>query len=427
MIYNTNPKNKTGDVDPFNKKKLAEEAAKDEEIRKAVQRDQEKRKIQLQIDNLDTELTQTKSSLTTKTRLLADLKIKLDAAKEEISKLELQIKGQKDEVNNKNSNVLSEENKGASTESELNKIRVKIQTAEREKRLLEDKYSQDKINFDGFNRTVEAIKIELARKTAEVNSLRGDVRQEENEVSRKKLDRVRSVQDKKTEGNKTSQTLSLKKREDDEMKREEQRLIREIDKFKRELEKITTALRLKEELLVDIKSKIDQNRGLIAVLEKESSLLRGGLNEREEGNGLEARYIRDKKSLADLEIEIDKLNSKLAETIRNMALLKSKITEGESELINKRNDTEKLEELYRKLKTELGQKTNKVGEIAKNIQIEEGQIKGEDQKLSQRKTVIKQLSDVFTKINQEVINLNNELVSKGKKIEELKRKKALIR
>ena len=118
-MLNNNLKNKTGDVDPFNKKKLAEEAKRDQARIQEVQRQQERNKLQLEIDNRKREIDKLSLDLRTKENLLIEAKRKSDEAKKTAFLFEGKIKQQKGSVDYLEQKVSAQEGREASAEAEL--------------------------------------------------------------------------------------------------------------------------------------------------------------------------------------------------------------------------------------------------------------------------------------------------------------------
>jgi hypothetical protein len=85
MLYDSNPKKNTSSGgsrdDFFNKQKLAKEAASDLSKIKEAQREQEKRKIQLQIDNKKRELDRLEMDLQARNLKQTEAKRRVDDVK----------------------------------------------------------------------------------------------------------------------------------------------------------------------------------------------------------------------------------------------------------------------------------------------------------------------------------------------------------
>jgi len=427
MLYtNNNSKNKTGDQDPFDKKKLAEEAKRDQEKIRAEQKEQEKRKLQLQIDNLERELDRLKIFLNTKNRLLSDAKRKVEDVKKAIFLLESGIKKQEGGMGYLNDDALAEENKKAATEAELNKVRIKIQVAEREKAALEVKVAGNKTSLNALNRKIDLARGELTKKLVEEETIKKDLKKSEDEVARKKSNKTRLEKYQGIENGENNQTVLIKRREADDLDREGQQLIREIDIYKRELEKLTAGLRLKEKMLADLKIKIDQARSVVSTLEEKYSG-QGNDSSPKEEIALEPGYYESKNKLGEIEVDINRLKDKLRVAVEELELLKKEDEAKAEEAARKTRELDDLQETYQSLGTEVKQKTNKEIKVIKSIKDEERGVKKEKQELFLRKREIEQLTSDFNVLAQDVVNVNRDLASKEREIQDLKRKKDTIR
>lgn len=199
----TNPQNRNGSsfkhagvgaVDPFNKKKLAEEAKRDQEKIKADQREVERRKIQLQIDNLQRELIRLTADLQLKQNHFTESKRKTDSARREFFLLEGKIKKEEGEISYLGHDSATQDRRVNNTEAELEKAQAQIDLAEREKAVLEKNYNQDRFNLSDVETKISRLQAELVKLTAEENVLHKEITQDEVDINSKKAERDRLVQ-----------------------------------------------------------------------------------------------------------------------------------------------------------------------------------------------------------------------------------------
>jgi chromosome segregation ATPase len=261
MLYNSsNSKVKTGDVDPFNKKKLAEEARRDQEKIKKDQAETERRKLQLQIDNLERELVRFTTGLKTKENLLSDAKRKAEEAKTAIFLLDNQIKKDKGSLSYLNAEVATHDTRTNVIESDLEKTRSQITTVEKDKATLEAEYNKDKLALDDLTKKMDKLKEELAKMLTETKVLEKEVDEDQEAVKRKESEKNRltlaskniemstkqvsgaglriskDTESKEREIKKGEQDLFLKKRAADQLASQAEDMARDLTKLEQEEE-----------------------------------------------------------------------------------------------------------------------------------------------------------------------------------------------
>lgn len=250
-----NNKNKIGDPDPFNKRKLAEEARRDQARIKADQVDQSKRRIQLQVDNLTRELSRLISDLRLKENQLLDLKRKADSLKRGTALTQGQMEQTEHLVKTLSSEVEAEENIAEATQSKLQAAKAKAVGKVKEVADFEFKYNNDRARLAELEKKINWLKYELANLVAEEKGVERVVVEDEKEIRNKKEEMkrveqerqalesnlgtgqkkeanvVREVDSKKREAERVRQEVVLNKRNFEQLEREAEAMVREIAKL----------------------------------------------------------------------------------------------------------------------------------------------------------------------------------------------------
>jgi chromosome segregation ATPase len=259
MLYNSsNSKVKTGDVDPFNKKKLAEEARRDQEKIKKDQTETERRKLQLEIDNLERELIRFTGGLQTKKNLLLSARRKVEEAKTAIFLLEKQIKENEGSLGYLKVEVATHDTRTNAIESDLEKTRSQITTVEKDRAMFEAEYNKDKLALDDLTKKMDKLKEELARMLIETKVLEKEVDEDQEAVKRKESEENRltlaskniemstkqvsgaglriskDTESKEREIKKAEQDLFLKKRAADQLASQAEDMARDLTKSEQE-------------------------------------------------------------------------------------------------------------------------------------------------------------------------------------------------
>lgn len=175
MLNDKNSKNNIGADDPFNKKKLAEEAKREHEKNAEVKRDQDRRKIQLEIDNLERELDRFDMEIASKDRLFSDAKRKAEALKNEIFLLEGKIKKQEGGISYLNSEASSHKGKVVMTETELERSKTELGLVNKRISNLEAEYSSNKANLRDLEVKINQLNTESGDKGKEIKDLESKV------------------------------------------------------------------------------------------------------------------------------------------------------------------------------------------------------------------------------------------------------------
>jgi len=233
MLYGNNSNNNSslrhagvGADDPFNKKKLAEEAKRDQERIKETQKQREKNDLQMKIDGLERDLSRQVIDLRTKENLFFDSKRKLEDLNRAIFLLEGNIKKQESGVGYLNDQLSSQEYKTNTSESELEKIKTNLSSAQREKNILEAEYNRDTALVNELEAKISRLKTELDKIIVE------------DEAAKKELAKVEAkIRNKKTETEKLSQNLRGLETGSGRLVGEKERLSRDVQANEREIKK----------------------------------------------------------------------------------------------------------------------------------------------------------------------------------------------
>lgn len=258
--------------DFFNKKKLAEEAKRDQEAIKRNQQEAERRKIQVEINNLERALDQFLIQLRAKEGLYLETKRKAEEAKKAVFLLDNQIKKQEGGMNYLSAEVTLQERRDSTFEAELDKARQEVMVAERERSALEIELSKDRANLDDIENKISHLNEELARLIAEEDALKREVARDEEDIRSKKMEKDRLAQAAKSVelagsqvgGQKTrvekniearereireeKEALFLNKRVAEQLERDSENMAKEVERLKREKEN-------KERAIAELKRK----------------------------------------------------------------------------------------------------------------------------------------------------------------------------
>jgi hypothetical protein len=248
MIYgNTNPKNKTGDVDSFNKKKLADEAKREKDSIRKSQQDQAKRKLQIRIDNLTRELNQFLSNLRIKEAQLTSLKREVDRAKKET--LLFREQKIKTEVAAKNLAVESEVDKNLADSSEKKLADKQTEEALKKREItdLEFKYNTDQAMLTELDKKIDWLKYELADLLTKRRSLERTVVEQGKVIRIKKEEEKMLKQDRQILQVGAEQNIKTKKYK-----------TKDAESKKRDFERNEQELVLKERLVERLEMNADQ-------------------------------------------------------------------------------------------------------------------------------------------------------------------------
>jgi chromosome segregation protein len=283
MLYGNNSNNSSsprhagvGADDPFNKKKLAEEAKKDQERIKEAQKQREKNDLQIKINNLERDLSRQTIDLRTKENLFFDSKRKLDDLNRAIFLLEGNIKKQEGGVGYLNDQLSSQEYKTNISESELEKIKTNLSSAQREKNTLESEYNRDTAVVNELEAKISRLKSELDKIITEDDMAKKELAKVEAKIRNKKSETeklnqtlrsveigsgqlvgekarvAKAVQSEQVEIKKEKEDLLFKKRVVEQLERSNETFTQELAKLKRDKEQkereITDLKRKKEEI-----------------------------------------------------------------------------------------------------------------------------------------------------------------------------------
>lgn len=224
MLYsNSSSKNKTGDQDPFDRKKLAREAEADALRIKAVQKDQNRRKLQLQIDNYKREMDRLTMGLRAKQLKQADLKRDLEIKRRALFVLETQIKQKEGGLGYLNSGQVSP--------SQENEIKTKLSALEAKRISLGAEIAKIK-------KEISEREILLSNKTGEMNKVEQEIKNsntQSEQISSVASKVNREVSLKKKDIEKSTQERLFKKGLEEEKERELELLNQEVSRLEREL------------------------------------------------------------------------------------------------------------------------------------------------------------------------------------------------
>jgi predicted nucleic acid-binding Zn-ribbon protein len=274
MLYGNNTKNKTGDLDPFNKKRLAEEAKKDKEKQLELQRQQERNKLQLQIDNLKREIDRLVLEVSTREKILSETKLKLGQAERDVFLTAGEIKKEEGGIGYLDDSINAGENRLTNIEAELEKATSDTEISERESTVLKTKYNSVKMSLVDLETKIKNFEDEISRMRAEADILKREIAKQEAEIKvkndeiekkkqkirsidaelkqdvNKKVKVVRTAQDKGKKIEKEKQDLNMRKRLIEQLKREEQMALQTVTRLNRDKAS-------KEKEMEDLKRKRD--------------------------------------------------------------------------------------------------------------------------------------------------------------------------
>jgi len=351
MLYNNPSKNKIGSDDPFNKKKLAEEAKQDQKIIEQNQKLKVQSQLREQAKNRQKDVDRLKVELAAKEKLVVNIGQSIDLLKREtvglnndlkkvsktgvfFSSQNTNLKYKGHELKMKLDQALSEREKTlreiqrltldrdrknrelALTERDLllsvqQKNKKSLLTASLQEDVLSRSLADKRNALDNLKKEIEKLKRDLVSKISEQDHLVSEIRDLERKVSISAADKIKANQDKfeiekETEGLK-NKTTALKK---------------EIDGINQQM----------EELQVE-KSKLDKE---MAELERET---KEGLDSEAEEKRLAALRAKDSNNL---EANLAGKKNNLAELERQRTLLANEVIKVKNDLTTKENEVKSL-------------------------------------------------------------------------------------
>jgi len=280
MLNNNFKNNTVRNSDPndlFNKKKLAEDAKRENAKREEIQKQQEKSKLQMQISNLERELVRLNTDLNVKNNFLSDLQKKKIDAEKNVSLLEGQIKKQEGTLGYLGQEAFGQDISVKASEADLQKTKDELAAAEREVKSFELEYQKDKDNYADLEARVNTLREELVKFEQQALSVKREVTGDETQISTAKSKRERLTQALSNMMNNAKQALFgktkigqkeqaeekkikdeqqevfLKKRIAEQLEQQKQVVARELDKLKRDKE-------AKEREVAELKRKRDMIR-----------------------------------------------------------------------------------------------------------------------------------------------------------------------
>lgn len=258
---NKNKKNISGaDRDSFFGSGIRKEAAYDTERIREAQREQQKRQIQVQIDNRKRELVQLQSALRLKEVRLSGSKRDQEVLKRDFSLLEQKIKQTEGGLSYLKDKVLGESGRTVASAAKLEDLRTKFRAVENDVNTLALKYSERKVQADDMARRLELLRSELKKLEGEFQMATKEISKIESDLTKKKSDKQKAERDltsaeseseqieggtnkvekevvgKQQEGKKLTQELALLKRRVEQAERDNMVLNQEVEKERRELQ-----------------------------------------------------------------------------------------------------------------------------------------------------------------------------------------------
>jgi chromosome segregation ATPase len=255
------PKRATAMADDFfNKKKIAEEAKRDTEAIRRNQQEIERKKIQVEINNLERGLDQFLIQLRVKENMYIDTKRKADDAKKAVFLLDNQIKKQEGGMGYLDDEATSQDRREGAFEVELDKARQEVIVAERERASFEAELNKDRANLADIENRISRLNDELSRLMAEEDTVKREVARDEDDIRSKKTEKerliqaarsvelassqvggqksrvVKNIEAREKEIKQEKQELFLNKRVADQLDRDSEVMAREVEKLKREKE-----------------------------------------------------------------------------------------------------------------------------------------------------------------------------------------------
>ncbi|MGB8815864.1 MAG: hypothetical protein WCC74_01300 [Minisyncoccia bacterium] len=208
-MLNNNTKTSLND-NIFDKKKLVEEAKRDNENIKNAQKQREKNVLILKVSNLKQDITRLRMEMRSKEIRLNDFKKSIILSKQIVSELGFKIKKEEGDLNFLKFGLESQNTKASSLKSELDKL---------------------KINADSLKKEIQKIEIELQNKKTELSSIDQRTRFLETEMKKIPKNEDKKVDIKKGEKEKIEAELVFKKRQISDFEREEKNVSEEINKL----------------------------------------------------------------------------------------------------------------------------------------------------------------------------------------------------
>ncbi len=478
-MLKSNPKSKTDGPDPFDKKKLAEEAKKDQEKLEEAKRQQDRSKLQLQISNRERELDKLEAGLRVKEGFLVESKRKAEDAKKAVFLLDGQIKKQEGGSKYLNDTVVTEDKKETVSEAELAKIRSQIDLVEREKKLLEAKYNNSRSSLIDLERIISSLKSELDKAIYEADSSKKQRAAEETELNRKRTEKAsleqkyksleaeskqtvnrkfrvtKSVSQEGKKINEEKQELFLRKREVEELEANNQVVMREIGNLQREINRLTAELHQKESLLLETRRRVEDAKKAVFLLDGQIKKQEGGVSylsqdasaeeaktstalldldrARAEGSSLErdissleSKHSDNLRSQSDFEVRVNRLKDELRRVTTEADAFRKEAAKKEEEVAHKKMEEERLAQSYKNLEAVSKQIAGKQFGVKKSVQAETKSIKEEKQELFLRKRIAEQLERDLAAAIQVLTMLNRDKDAKEREIANLKRERDQI-
>ncbi|MFA7252369.1 MAG: hypothetical protein WC027_00750 [Candidatus Paceibacterota bacterium] len=228
-------------------KKRQDEAKKITEMRLAAQRQQERSRFQLQIDNRKRELDRLNLEVKNKEARLNELKLKLDQAKRQQFVLKGQLKQEEGGVDYLKDQVQAEESRVTTSSAELNQAKINLATAEREIPALETQAHILQAELAEVQAKIEHQKVLVTKLDQDYRSLEANSKHTVNTKTRT----VQATQNKKKELQKETQEITFRGRQIEELERDEKVISQEISRLARDRDS-------KQKELRDLEIKRDQ-------------------------------------------------------------------------------------------------------------------------------------------------------------------------
>jgi len=468
-MLNNNSKNKIGDTDPFNKKKLAEEAKRDQGLIEKAQKQREKNELLLRVSNHKREVDRIKADLRTKENLIYGLARDIEALKREIQTITLEQNRSQSEVvsldaqkkvvetnlsqdeirlkrNLEEDEKLISEIQKLTREREAKKAdfkKTEAEEAQAEKELVSlktkpqgrsdlslGKNLTDKRVFLGVvEREMERLKKDLTDKKTERDVLRAEAKKLTFEVVETSVDITQNKQA-VSSAEAVSRQVSGLRSQVITLKKEVDVIVRQIDVLQIEKNKLDIKISdLEKEISTKEKKADEEIENKLFKIEKERAMS-GNLKAREEHTEI---LLRNK------ELEINRLENTLASKIReyNNLIQEVKNLENKSKGDLLASESKSNSFLSKKeidsFKNKLSALTKEIEELdqkIKNLQDEEGKMKTNTANLERIVATEKEKTEKESKKETDKVRENNtaqtNLKQKERYLGELIQKQEII-
>ena len=349
-----NNKKTSGPDDLFNRQKLAEEAKRETEKAKQIQKQKDKNQIQIKIDNLKHELATVEIELKGKESKLFSAKRDVDAFNRELTQEKTNIQREENSINSTQRQTSS--NLDTSLKSELGKTTQKIDQTKKAADLLEADNREKKNELDNLNRKVTSLQNEIASMTSLVQHTKSEISELEKKANGKiEIDNLnKKIAALQNEINLLLSSIQRIKNESSESERKILEKKSEQTRLEAELRKLEIGTEQTQNMKQHINSEISKIENKLKENKIEQTRLEAELRKLETDiKQAEQKMVSEKK-------ESEKETLKVKQ-------LKSEETNQERKFKKAEEDKKTIEEEIRKITSDITQKKNEIDRLTREM------------------------------------------------------------